>query len=99
MINENHRYAQYARAHGETYQSMQERDRKEWPGGKNAGFILWNTDRIKEWCREVGIIEMREYGVDMHSAYDSWLERWVDRTLAANIGHSPTHVYHALRGH
>ena len=45
----NPRYIAYAAAHGETPDSMLERDRERWPGGVMAGFMLWIEKRWQEW--------------------------------------------------
>lgn len=48
-------YLSYAQAHGRDPEAMSEADREDWPGGKNAGFILWMSRRWAEWHKNHGL--------------------------------------------
>jgi hypothetical protein len=45
----NPRFVAYARAHGKSPEAMLEADRETWSGGKMAGFMLWMSERWREW--------------------------------------------------
>jgi hypothetical protein len=78
----NPRYVAYALAHGRTVDSMLEHDAKAWPGGKMAGFILWNTARLREFGKaHPEAFVPSGLGATLsdagHPAYDAWLFAWV----------------------
>jgi hypothetical protein len=73
----NPRFLQYARWRGMTPEAVLAADQKEYPGGKMAGFMLWNDERIAEWCREVGV--SRHWS----SVYFTEISEWIDKQLAA----------------
>lgn len=40
-------------------------------------FILWNSNRIREWVRELGLAGIGGhylYSAERHAAYDQWLK-------------------------
>jgi len=45
----NPRYVAYSTSHGKTPEEMLEYDRKRYPGGCNAGFLLWIQENIREY--------------------------------------------------
>ena len=50
MSDLNPRYAAYCAAHGASSpEEMQQRDRREWPGGHMTGFILWMKGQWAAW--------------------------------------------------
>ncbi|MFP4453261.1 MAG: hypothetical protein ACLFPI_07830 [Desulfobacterales bacterium] len=49
MITYNPRYTAYCRAHGKTLEGMQKHDRKIWPGGFMAGYMLWIQEKLQEF--------------------------------------------------
>lgn len=77
----NPRYLNYCRAHGKTPDEMLEHDRKEWPGGVMAGFILWHKARLGESMKALPGA-WAPYGLTDHAAYDAWLTARVDEMLA-----------------
>lgn len=68
----NSRYVAYARAHGRTPDEQVDADRREWPGGVMAGFMLWISARWSEWRRLTG----RSFpaSADDHREFDTWLD-------------------------
>lgn len=69
-MNVTDRYRIYARAHGRTPARMLAHDRKQWPGGCMAGFILWCRMMWRRWEGETGETEPWR----RHDAFDAWLE-------------------------
>lgn len=67
-----HRYVQYARAHGLDPDAMLERDRKAWPGGCMTGFIVWIGEQWRAWAAPGRIPEVLTDA--HHAAFDRWLE-------------------------
>ncbi|MCA3266181.1 MAG: hypothetical protein ING19_08940 [Azospirillum sp.] len=53
MTEWNPRYVQYARAHGRTPEDQSRQDAMDWPGGPNAGFVLWHKERLREASRRI----------------------------------------------
>ena len=67
------RYSAYCRATGGlTPAETVERDRSAYPGGHMAGFLVWSSQRLREWRAET------KHGGHMttadHAAYDAWLD-------------------------
>lgn len=48
------RYVAYCAAHGNTPEQQIAADRKAWPGGCMAGFILWISEQWRAWAAERG---------------------------------------------
>lgn len=66
----NLRFAAYAASRGMTPEQVHEADHTTYPGGRFAGFLVWNSRRIGEFLRETGAhrsVVMRT------GAYDDWL--------------------------
>ena len=45
----NPRFVAYAAAHGRTPEAQSDHDRQEWPGGMMVGFMLWMSDRQRDF--------------------------------------------------
>ena len=71
----NSRYANYARVHGRSPEEQLEQDRKDWPGGVMAGFVLWNSERIVEYSK-IHPSAFYYGGMVDHDAYDAWLDQY-----------------------
>jgi hypothetical protein len=102
-VEVNPRYANYARAHGHTYNEQIEQDKVDWPGGIMTGFVLWNGLRLQEAKKE---IPNAFYigGLTDHEAYDKWLTKWVDdatedRTLTKMHNASGPHAGHTIESY
>lgn len=69
-------YVAYAHAHGRTPAAMLAHDRDAWPGGRMAGFMVWMSERRREW------LALRRWERDAildeedERAYDAWLLAW-----------------------
>ena len=74
----NPRYLAYCRAHGQMPEDMLEADRKRYPGGCMAGYILWDTDRLREF-RALRPECFTFMALTDHAAYDAWLQDHVER--------------------
>jgi hypothetical protein len=90
-LGDNPRYANYARAHGNSPEDQAAIDRgKLNTPAFDGGFTFWNRDRIRDFqCEhpEAFMPGPRGSGqsaslVD-HDAYDAWLTKWVDENKAA----------------
>jgi hypothetical protein len=46
----NPRYVAYARAHGCEPEQMLVFDAERFPGGAMSGFVVWISERWREWC-------------------------------------------------
>jgi len=86
MKSWNPRYVEYARAHDVTPVQMRALDQAHWPGGRNAGFILWMNERWNEFCKKHGLKrhasgpgETNDY-LDQDK-FDEWLPGRVDELL------------------
>lgn len=66
----NPRFLAYAQSRGMTPEEVREADRIAFPGGRFAGFICWNSARIREFIAETGA-DRRD--VTRFGAYDAWL--------------------------
>ena len=52
----NPRYLAYAAAHGaRSPEEMSARDDRRWPGGRNAGFIVWINARWADFRQLIGV--------------------------------------------
>jgi hypothetical protein len=67
----NPRFLAYAASQCRTPEDQLEHDRKAYPGGNMAGFIVWNSQKWREWEAVAG--RLRPYTVEDHAAYDAWL--------------------------
>lgn len=45
----NRRFELYAKSQGLTPETVLERDIKNYPGGKMAGFLCWSSRQVEEW--------------------------------------------------
>lgn len=73
-----HRYTQYALAHGCEPDVMFERDRVRWPGGCMAGFMQWSSLALRAFaaehnCKAFRDVKMLLGDVKTHRVYDAWL--------------------------
>lgn len=87
----NPRYACYCASKGfSSVQAMLRSERRIWPGGVMAGYVLWNREQINLFCDSLTCAEAKtmfyrgtllENG---HKAYDEWLQArnpgWKDIT-------------------
>ena len=71
MTDLNPRYVAYAIAHGVTTDERKAADRVEYPGGRGAGFIIWNGQQRRAWRAETKV--SRALTAEQHDAYDAWL--------------------------
>lgn len=75
-MKRNPRYVLYARSNGKTPSRMLAADKKRWPGGRMAGFLLWSSTMILR-----ARVEHPEWFIGPslwnHKAYDAWLEQVV----------------------
>lgn len=78
----NPRYVEYARLHGRTPEAMLEHDRREWPGGHMAGFILFTRARWSEHNKITGRNRDVRASEEHHRAFDAWLPGRVDELRA-----------------
>ena len=70
----NPRYLAYCRAHGTPDpEAMLALDRKRWPGGVMAGYLVWNTEQWGAWRKETGV-RTPHLLEEHHRAFDAWLE-------------------------
>ncbi|WP_213308245.1 hypothetical protein [Paraburkholderia sacchari] len=68
----NPRFAAYAASRGMTPEQASAADRITYPGGRFAGFVVWNSQRIREFLQETG----EHRSVTTHfGLYDAWLAR------------------------
>lgn len=74
----NPRYRAYARAHAEPDAvAMVRKDRRRWPGGVMAGFILWIDARWREWDAAHRHPRDHVRSDQEHRAFTAWLDlRW-----------------------
>ena len=77
----NSRYYQYARAHGRKPDEQLAHDDEAWPGGKMCGYLLWNSRRLEEFRRFLGLKSGQPLWDADYKAYDAWLARDVDVAL------------------
>ena len=71
----NPRFVAYARQHGKTPREMLEHDKKRFPGGRMAGFILWIGARWGEWHEARGLRRHEHILTDRdHADFDDWLK-------------------------
>jgi len=70
----NPRFVCYARSNGKTPEEMIEHDREEYAGGCMLGFVLWNTQKWREFIALTGIDSYYKSQED-HDNYDKWLEK------------------------
>lgn len=83
----NPRYVEYARAHGKNPEEMLEHDAEHHPGGKMAGFIVWNSGQVQkfasQWpgCHTLAEVTLAEPGKDIHALYNDWLHTTVTAQL------------------
>jgi hypothetical protein len=47
----NPRYLAYCKAHGKTPEQMLAHDEDAWPGGVMCGFILWMSQKLREFSK------------------------------------------------
>lgn len=79
----NPRFAAYAASRGMTPEQASAADRITYPGGRFAGFIVWNSQRIAEFLRETGA---HRSVVSRVGPYDDWLAaRFVRGQLALTL--------------
>lgn len=80
----NPRYEAYARSNGRSVPEQLAQDRIDWPGGRMAGFVLWNNDQIRAFgsAHPEGMMFFpllgrgdsgRPAALIDHEAYDAWL--------------------------
>lgn len=72
----NPRYLNYARVHGMTPGAMLDHDRRQWPGGCMAGFLLWSRARLQDFMTINPRAFIRGGNLIGHDAYDEWLSKW-----------------------
>ncbi len=78
------RFANYARAHGRTEAEQIAYDSVEFPGGKMAGFLIWNSQRLAEASQEIPrAFAGRARRLVDHDAYDAWLDARVSNIAKA----------------
>jgi hypothetical protein len=66
----NPRFVAYAASRGMTPEQVSAADRVTFPGGRFAGFMVWNSQRIGEFLRETGA---HRSVVTRVGPYDEWL--------------------------
>ena len=72
-LSKNRRYAEYCRVHGRAPVEQMAFDVKRWPGGKMAGYILWNRACMMEYAKEnPGAFYCGS--LTDHALYDDWLK-------------------------
>lgn len=69
----NPRFLAYAQSRGMTPEAVLSADRIAFPGGRMAGFIVWNMRRITEYLAETRL--PRASLVTNPEQYDGWLAR------------------------
>jgi len=71
----NPRYVAYAASYGRTPEAQMEVDRIEWPGGRLAGFLTWNSEQLLIWAEETGQRKAcgDSWSVTQLAEYDAWL--------------------------
>lgn len=70
----NPRYVTYCIAQGEPDpERMLARDRERYPGGRMTGFILWASQKWREWDRLNGRAANSPHSAEDHAAFDAWL--------------------------
>lgn len=71
--NVNPHYAAYCRAHGAaSVADMLAIDSAKYPGGKMGGFIIWNSQKLREW-RTASKRGAGPLSADDFTAYQAWL--------------------------
>lgn len=69
----NPRYVAYAHSCGMSPEKTLRADRAKYPGGRMAGFIVWNMQRIAEYLAETGL---HRTTITLHpEQYNEWLAR------------------------
>lgn len=69
----NPRYEAYARAVGRAADEQLRHDRRQWPGGSMAGFMLWIAERWAEWRAANDRLGSEPLSDADHAAFDDWL--------------------------
>ena len=64
------RYQAYAAAHGRQPLDMLSHDRRRFPGGRMAGFLVWLDAQWREFGVDVGARSITD---GEHAAFDAWL--------------------------
>ena len=80
MSNINPRYAAYAKAHGKSPREMMHFDKKRFPGGIMAGFIVWSNARWDEFAKEIKVPR------DLASLYGNEFDKWLKGELTRLAG-------------
>jgi len=76
-------FAAYCMAHGAaSVEAMIAADAVKYPGGKMAGFIIWNSEQLRRWKQETKWAGGRMTDAD-HAAYDAWLQPSAQQAEAA----------------
>jgi hypothetical protein len=68
------RYITYAKAHGKTPEEMDASDREEWPGGCMTGFILWISEKHREFYKVSPSNFLDRNHIADQNAWDRFLE-------------------------
>lgn len=78
----NPRYLAYARAHGRTPEEMVAYDDQRREAGTiDGGFVVWISERWREWAALRGIHPSQSYA-HHHAAFDAWLmNRFLEDTV------------------
>ncbi|OXI67415.1 hypothetical protein CFB81_22415 [Burkholderia sp. AU28863] len=66
----NPRFLAHAQSRGMTPEQVRDADCVAFPGGRMAGFICWNSARVREFVAETGA-DRRD--VTRLGSYDAWL--------------------------
>ena len=69
-------YVAYARSQGRPCDEQLEYDKKKWPGGRMAGFMLWMREAWSTWSKESGESRVWDgaWSTDQRQAFTIWLE-------------------------
>jgi len=80
----NPRFVAYARSHGNSPEAQLELDAEQWPGGKMAGFVLWISERWREWRSDNRRGRDDFLSNEDHASFDAFISEFaVPETQAA----------------
>lgn len=71
----NPRFVAYALAHGRGPQEQLDHDKRRYPGGRMAGYIVWHGKMLMEWVKQAGADPDHPLGGDgVNESFDRFLD-------------------------
>jgi hypothetical protein len=72
----NPRYVSYANACGHTPEEQLEEDRRRWPGGVNAGFMIWIDQGMLAFLELRKDVDRDVMSEKDHADFSTFLSQW-----------------------